>query len=120
MSIAYDHDTGSWRPEAPYFPERRDNMPDDLSLVRSQVFLTQEEAALRASAPTLAADLSAALAEVARLTAERDRLRLALEQLCNETDEYDDHDGRTGHISYASIQLARAALSDLVSPRRQP
>ena len=73
-AIAYDHESASWRPEAPYFPDGGTMNTEEMSLVRSQVFLAQEEAALRDAAPTLAA-------EIQRLTAERDQLRGILDEI---------------------------------------
>lgn len=47
----------------------------------------------------------------ARLEERVEELRSWMEAIVNETDEYDDHDGKTGHISYATIVLTKRLLA---------
>lgn len=41
---------------------------------------------------------------------DRDALADMLDGIINEADQWDDHDGRLGHVSYATIALAQALL----------
>ena len=47
----------------------------------------------------------------ARLIAAAPTLLAALEAISNEADEWDDHDGRLGHVAYSTLVQARAAIA---------